>query len=129
MGDGWETARRRGPGHDWAIFEFGCPGTIRRVEIDTAHFKGNFPDRCALHAALNPDLAVNPEAQAPLPSEWIQLIGPKAMQADHQHIFELPKSESAIYSHVKLEMFPDGGVSRLRVLGQARPKNTADPSP
>ena len=55
MGDGWETRRRRGPGHDWVILKLGVPGAIRRVEVDTAHFKGNFPDSCSLeacHAAM-----------------------------------------------------------------------------
>ena len=48
MSDGWETKRRRGPGHDWTIIKLGRPGTLRRLEIDTAHFKGNFPDTCSL---------------------------------------------------------------------------------
>ena len=43
MGDGWETARRRGPGNDWVIIALGQPGVIERAEIDTAHFKGNYP--------------------------------------------------------------------------------------
>ncbi len=48
MHDGWETRRRRGPGHDWCIVRLGAPGTIRRVEVDTSHFKGNFPESCSL---------------------------------------------------------------------------------
>ena len=50
MSDGWETKRRRGPGHDWAIIKLGRPGQIHRVEVDTAHFKGNFPESCSLEA-------------------------------------------------------------------------------
>ena len=55
MGDGWETRRRREPGHDWAVLELGAPGRIEEVVIDTAHFKGNYPDRCFLQAAAQRD--------------------------------------------------------------------------
>ena len=48
MGDGWETKRRRGAGHDWTIVRLGAPATIRRVEVDTRHFKGNAPGACSL---------------------------------------------------------------------------------
>ncbi len=50
MSDGWETKRRRGPGHDWAVVKLGARGRVRRVEVDTAHFKGNFPESCSLEA-------------------------------------------------------------------------------
>ena len=55
MGDGWETRRRRGPGHDWTIVKLGVPGEIRRVEVDTSHFKGNFPESCSLEACDSKD--------------------------------------------------------------------------
>ena len=54
MGDGWETRRRRGPGHDWAIVRLGAPGRVERVEIDTNHFKGNYPDSASIEACLAP---------------------------------------------------------------------------
>ena len=55
MGDGWETARRRGPGNDWVVLALGHAGVIESVEVDTAHFKGNYPDRVSLDAALFAD--------------------------------------------------------------------------
>src|SRR5262249_18999385 len=59
MGDGWETKRRRGPGHDWVVLKLGVPGVLHRVVVDTAHFKGNFPDSCSLEAACAKGLAVD----------------------------------------------------------------------
>src|SRR6185369_14861184 len=50
MGGGWETRRRRGPGHDWILVKLGARGTPAVIEVDTAHFKGNHPDRCTLDA-------------------------------------------------------------------------------
>ena len=54
MGDGWETKRRRGPGHDWIILKLGLPGTIRKIEVDTNHFKGNYPDMCSIEGCAAP---------------------------------------------------------------------------
>ena len=71
MSDGWETKRRRGPGYDWVIIKLGAVGDIRRVEVDTSWFKGNFPDSCSLeafdrgsHLCLAAGLAANKTAGA-----------------------------------------------------------------
>ena len=90
MGDGWETRRRREPGHDWAILRLGRPGTIDEVEVDTAHFRGNFPDRVSLQAALIDDIAT--EALENASATWPLLLPEQPMRADHQHRF---KSELA----------------------------------
>lgn len=116
MGDGWETKRRRGPGHDWVILKLGLPGTIRRVEVDTAHFKGNFPDSCSLEAccAGNSVLdASNAASQA-----WVEVLPKTKLRANHRHVFSNLQSQSAA-THVRFHIYPDGGVSRLRLFGRA----------
>lgn len=120
MGEGWETRRRREPGYDWCILALGIPGEIVRVEVDTAHFKGNFPDRCSLQAAWTPDLD---ESALPTQAQfWATLLPESRLSADNIHHFEaLPLGT---VSHIRLNLHPDGGVSRLRLWGrpaEARP--------
>ena len=115
MGDGWETARRRGPGNDWVIAALGCPGRIVSAEIDTAHFKGNFPDRVSLEAALFPRGGpVNADS-----SRWKTLLPETRLGMDKQHRFVENLSRLGTVSHVRMSIYPDGGVSRLRLFGEA----------
>ena len=114
MGDGWETARRRGPGNDWVILALGHPGTIRRIEIDTAHFKGNFPDRVSVEAAM---FAGNDEAVA-AGDAWRTLLPEAKLQMDQQHYFEAELADTGPVSHVRMSIYPDGGVSRFRAFGE-----------
>ena len=117
MGDGWETRRRREPGNDWIIVKLGGAGIVEKVEVDTCHYKGNYPDRCSLQAALvtaATDQSIITEAMF-----WPSLMGEQKLQMDHIHAF----SGEAIaklgpVNHVKLNIFPDGGVSRLRIFGR-----------
>jgi allantoicase len=115
MGDGWETRRRRGPGHDWAIVRLGRPGRVRRIEVGTRHFKGNYPDRCSIDACHSPEREVDaltwPEV------EWKPLLGETKLEADRSHVFEKELRDVGTVSHVRLNIHPDGGVSRLRVYG------------
>ena len=116
MGDGWETARRRGPGNDWVILALGCPGSIEKVEIDTAHFKGNFPDRADIRAGLvegSEDLEVASET-------WPVLLPEVSLHADAVHTFVDELADLGAVSHVRLDIYPDGGVSRLRLFGRPR---------
>lgn len=114
MGDGWETKRRRRPGHDWVILALGHSGTIKRVEVDTAHFKGNYPDKCSLDAIQisekqsisSPDLA------------WKKVLSEQKLEPDCQHYYESEVEDIGPVSHVRLNIFPDGGVSRLRIYGK-----------
>ena len=115
MGDGWETRRRREPGHDWAILRLGRPGTIDEVEVDTAHFRGNYPDRVSLQATLL-DNAVTGTLEAASAS-WPLLLPEQPMRADHQHRFTTEIVRLGPVSHVRLNLHPDGGVSRLRLYG------------
>ena len=116
MGDGWETARRRTPGNDWAILALGFPGTIEKVEIDTAHFKGNYPDRVAIQAALLDD-ADSGEIEA-ASENWATLLPESKLDMDQQHYFTDKLADIGAVSHVRLSIFPDGGVSRLRLFGR-----------
>lgn len=118
MGDGWETRRRREPGHDWAIVRLGHPGTIEAVKVDTAHFKGNYPDRVSLQAALLKGAEPVGEALASAGERWPQLLAEQPLRADAQHHFDTQLQKLGPVSHVRLNIHPDGGVSRLRLLGR-----------
>jgi allantoicase len=115
MGDGWETARRRGPGNDWVIFALGRSGGIERAEVDTAHFKGNYPDRVSLEAAM---FASNAEANNES-NDWQPLLPETRLAMDQQHLFEDELKPLGSVSHVRMSIYPDGGISRLRLFGRA----------
>jgi allantoicase len=114
MGDGWETRRRCEPGYDWAIFKLGHAGTLARLEIDTAHFKGNYPHQCSVQAAYAPNAA--PASLASRSIYWQTLLAPKDMSADVIESFSY-LAELGVVSHLRLNMHPDDGVSRLRAFG------------
>ena len=116
MGDGWETRRRREPGHDWALVALACPGIIEAVEVDTAHFKGNYPARCSLQAANAPGVAT--DALIAQSEAWSLLLPEQPLQADAQHHFGPQLQALGPVTHVRLNIFPDGGISRLRLRGR-----------
>jgi allantoicase len=114
MGDGWETGRRRGPGFDWMIIRLGTPGVISTVRLDTHYFKGNYPDRFSLQAArIDSSLDDDVEAQS---AAWAHLLDDSKLEADASHEFDGLVDLGPV-SHVRLNIFPDGGVSRLRLFG------------
>jgi allantoicase len=113
MGDGWETRRRRGPGHDWAIVRLGAPGTVRRIEIDTNHFKGNYPDSASVEALYAPGASWDELTSG----AWSELLPQTKLRAHHRHVFSKGVRRLGRVSHVRLNIFPDGGVSRLRIYG------------
>jgi allantoicase len=113
MGDGWETRRRRGPGHDWAIVRLGAPGVVSRIEIDTNHFKGNYPDSASVEGCLAHGAALDALARA----SWATILPRTRLQAHRRHFFSRELREAGAVSHVRLNIFPDGGVSRFRVYG------------
>ncbi len=113
MGDGWETRRRRGPGHDWAIVRLGAPGLLARVEIDTNHFKGNYPDTASLEGCF----ATTDGVPALESADWRLVLPPAKLRADHRHLFSQELQNVGPVTHVRLNIFPDGGVSRLRIHG------------
>jgi allantoicase len=116
MSDGWETKRRRGPGHDWTIIKLGRPGLIRRLEVDTAWFKGNFPESCALEATDAGDLPE--EKLTDLSVAWQSVLPRTTLQAHTRHFFENEILDAGMVSHLRFNIFPDGGVSRLRAYGR-----------
>ncbi|MFT4605918.1 MAG: allantoicase [Rhodothermales bacterium] len=107
MGDGWETRRRRGPGHDWVIIRLAGPANLDRILLDTAFYKGNFPDSCVLEGCLG-------DAETAV---WKPLTGSEKLGADAVHTFDIP-TDSGTFDHVRMSIHPDGGVARLRVLGR-----------
>ena len=111
MGDGWETRRRRGPGFDLAILALGIGGVVRRVELDTAHFKGNFPDTASLEACA---VARDSELDNAI---WRELLPRQKLLAHTLHVFESELVAHDEITHVRLNIYPDGGVSRLRLFG------------
>lgn len=117
MGDGWETRRRREPGHDWAVLELGTAGRIEEIIVDTAHFKGNYPDRCFLQAAA--DASGSPDAIAAAAESWPVLLPERKLSADTVHTFRDGIADLGPVRFVRLNIIPDGGVSRLRLVGRA----------
>ena len=107
MGDGWETKRRRGPGHDWTVIRLGAPGSVRRIDVDTRHFKGNAPATCSLEGSTDN-------------ATWRELLPATALQPDARHEFEDEVRAIGDVSHVRFNIFPDGGVGRLRLYGRPR---------
>jgi allantoicase len=117
MHDGWETKRRRGPGHDWAIVRLGRPGSIRRIEVDTSHYKGNAPGRCSLDWCRRDAGDSGPRAESSTAWPWEPLLAETPLQPHTRHTFENGLARD-VATHVRLNIFPDGGVGRLRVFGR-----------
>jgi len=117
MADGWETRRRRDPGHDWVILRLGHPGRIERIEVDTAHFKGNFPHEISVNAALLPAAASDWDLRAQS-LYWPVLLAPQRLKADWIVEFAKPLANLGRVSHVRVNIHPDGGLSRVRIFGR-----------
>jgi allantoicase len=114
--DGWETRRRRQPGHDWAIVRLGVPGVIRGVVIDTAYFRGNFPPECSVEACRVDGYPAPDELHE---ADWTPIVPRSATAGDIRNTFAV--SSPARFTHVRLSLHPDGGVARLRVHGEPVP--------
>jgi allantoicase len=115
MGDGWETRRRRDPGHDWLILQLAKPARIRRIEIDTDHYKGNYPDSCKLEGCLSGKSFSDFSKES---ASWFELIKKTKLMADYRHAFQSEVCSHEPVSHVRLNIFPDGGIARLRIFGE-----------
>jgi len=115
MGSGWETRRRRGPGSDWILIRLAARGTVRVLEVDTNHFKGNYPDTCSIEgcAASGAGAAELMNPAAP----WREILPRTKLKADTRHFFERELAPLRDCTHLRLNIYPDGGVSRLRVWG------------
>ena len=101
MSDGWETRRRRGPGNDWVMVQLGCEAEVSRVEVDTSHFRGNFPDTCSIDA------------------DGHEILPRTKLLPDTRHVFIDELIDAGPVKEIRLNVYPDGGLARLRVYGKA----------
>ncbi len=122
--DGWESRRKRTPGHDWCIVKLGAPGIIKGFDVDTNHFLGNHPPHCSIEACFSPD-------EDPGDTEWTEILPKSPLDPGSQHFFDCKSDQ--LWSHVRLNIYPDGGVARLKVYGvvkkdwsQVSPMDTID---
>lgn len=115
--DGWESRRKRTKGHDWCILKLGATGIIRGVDVDTNHFLGNHPPECSIEACFS-------ESEYLENADWKEILQKSPLEPGRQHFFEINNSNQ--FTHVKLHIYPDGGVARLRVYGEVKKnwKNT-----
>jgi len=118
MGEGWETARRRDAGNDWVTVRLGVPGTLRQVVLDTSHFKGNAPGEATLRATDADGSTLDD------PSVWLEVLPRTPLRPDTRHVFRVPAGARA--THARLDVFPDGGMARLRLYGEPGPGDLDD---
>ncbi len=116
--DGWESRRRRTPGHDYCLVRLGLAGVIHGVVVDTAHFKGNYPKACRIEACAVDGQRTPAELESS-DVEWIEILPRVDLQGDHKNRF--PVRNSKRFTHLRFSIFPDGGVARLRVHGEVVP--------
>jgi allantoicase len=120
MGDGWETKRNRTPGNkDWVIIKLAHIGDIDKITVDTCHFKGNYPDSCLIEGCTisNGDEKKLTTGEA----GWKTILPQTKLSADTEHFFEDEIVNKGPFTHARLTIFPDGGVSRLRLWGRINP--------
>jgi allantoicase len=124
MGDGWETARSRAPGHvDWVVVRLGLPAaSVTKVVVDTKDFRGNFPREVRVHGLYrDPNDKSSPTHDDP---GWTDLVrGDQPCKADTEHVFagdQLTSDPGRVITHARLTLVPDGGVKRFRVFGQRK---------
>jgi allantoicase len=124
MGDGWETKRNRTPNNkDWVIIRLAHKGIIEKILVDTSHFKGNYPDSCLIEGATLSTEEENKLKAGELKPEdikWTTLLPQTKLSADHEHQFEEQIVNKGPFTHARLTIFPDGGISRLRLWGRIR---------
>src|SRR5215217_8933388 len=107
--DGWESRRRRTPGHDWCIVKLGLPGVIHSFVVDTAFFTGNYPSHCWIDACGLP-----PGGDATAASvTWHPLLPRSELAGDSRNTLPVgaPHEPLRRYTHLRLNIFPDGGVA------------------
>jgi allantoicase len=117
--DGWETRRRRSAGHDWCIIRLGLAGVVRGVVVDTSFFRGNFPESCSLEAAEIVALPDPERLATDATVRWTEILPRSPLSGDARNTFAVTSDRRV--THVRFSIFPDGGVARLRVFGEARP--------
>jgi allantoicase len=116
MGGGWETRRRRGPGYDWIIIQLGVTSLIQNISVETEHYKGNYPDRCSIDACYAPEALTQDLIKGRV--NWHEILPESKLECDAARVFESELQPQGPATHVRLNIYPDGGISRLRVFGK-----------
>ena len=118
MGDGWETRRSRGKNFDWLILKCATAGKINKIQIDTHHFKGNYPDKCSVQATY---LSTRSSSKSIVnkSKNWKLLLGKVKLQAHKKHNFINKLMKNKTINYIRINIYPDGGISRIRLLGRA----------
>ena len=116
-GDGWETRRSRGKNFDWLIIKCATAGKINKIQIDTHHFKGNYPDKCSIQAALI-NKKISSRSIVNNSKKWKLLLNKVKLYAHKKHNFKNNLMKSKKINYIKINIFPDGGISRIRVFGK-----------
>ena len=112
--DGWETRRKRNKGHNYLILKLGKPGKIHKVDIDTSYFSGNQPNKVSLEACFSKKRLPNKN------SKWTKILKKKITKPNSHHFFNI--KNKSIFTHIKLNIYPDGGVARIRIYGSIQIK-------
>lgn len=122
MGEGWETRRRRGPGHDWLIVQLAHSAKLVKLEVDTNHFKGNYPESCSVEGCVYPKRDLLPsDFRDRTDLQWTEILPRTKLQPNVQHFFEnelKQKEMERSFDYLRLNIFPDGGISRFRAYGK-----------
>ncbi|HEX3581546.1 MAG TPA: allantoicase, partial [Thermoanaerobaculia bacterium] len=113
--DGWESRRKRTPGHDHAIIRLGAPGVIRGFVVDTSFFRGNYPSHCSIEACYAPF-----ESRPDELTSWVEILPKSELRGDSEN--ELAIESPFAFTHLRFHIYPDGGVARLRVHGEVVPE-------
>ena len=118
MGDGWETRRSRGKNFDWLIIKCATVGKINKIQIDTHHFKGNYPDKCSLQAAYI-NSKISNKSIVNSSKKWKLLLNKVKLNAHKKHNFQNKLMKNKKVNYIRINIFPDGGISRIRMFGKA----------
>ena len=117
MGDGWETRRSRGKNFDWLILKCATEGKISKIQIDTHHFKGNYPDKCTVQAAYIPKKISN-YSIVKKSNKWKSLLNKVKLNANKKHSFNNKIMKKNKINFIRINIYPDGGISRIRAFGK-----------
>jgi len=118
MGDGWETRRSRGKNFDWLILKCATAGKVNKIQIDTHHFKGNYPNKCSLQAAyLNANASYKNIVNKS--KKWKVLLNKVKLYAHKKHNFNNNLMKDKKINYIRINIYPDGGISRIRAFGKA----------
>jgi allantoicase len=107
--DGWESRRKRTHGHDYCVVRLLGPGTIKAIDINTRYFTGNYPPIASVDACSE-------QSEIDANTNWIEILSPNPIAGDSHNLFEI--NDNNVFTHLRLNIFPDGGVARLRVFGE-----------